>query len=350
MSRPWAAVVAAALAAGVLSSPVSAASLLRKGQKAAITGEITKISKTEVTIKPKTKDAENVPVNEISRLRFDGEPPKLNVARGYEEKGNLTLALENYNTALADASDANLKADVEYLIARTTARMALGDPAKLDDAAKKLEAWRKANPDSFRFYESLDFLAQIHLAKGDFDKAKETFTQMEQAPWGDFKMAAKSGNARVLLKQEQFAPALTIFDEVIGMPGKGPAETSRRHDAMIGKVTCLMQQQQYADAVKVLDEVIQKVSPDDQRIQAEAYVRQGDCLQQQGKQKEALIAYLHVDVLFSGETALHAESLFHLSKLWNAAGQPGRAADAAAELQKEYPNSPWTKKLGGAAE
>lgn len=344
-------VVAAATLIGALSfSPTFAASLLRKGQKTAISGEITKVSKTEVTIKPKTKDAETVPVNEIARLKFDDEPAKLLTGRGQEDKGQLSQALESYATALSEmkSTDPNLKAEIEYLMARTTARQALADPSKADEAVKKLEAFRKAHGDSFRFYESLDYLAQIYLAKGDFDNSKATFTQMEQAPWGDYKMAAKSGNARVLLKQGQFGPALEVFDQVIASPGTGPAETSRRQDAMLGKVACLQQQQQHAEAVKVLDEVILKVSPDDQRIQAEAYVRQGDSLQALNKPKEALLAYLHVDVLFPAESGLHAESLFHLSKLWTTISQPTRGSDAAAELQRAYPNSSWAKKLTAA--
>ncbi len=55
--------------------PAAAAVLTRKGQKAGITGEITKISKTEVTIKPKTKDAETIPVNEIVGSSSTTNPP-----------------------------------------------------------------------------------------------------------------------------------------------------------------------------------------------------------------------------------------------------------------------------------
>ena len=78
-----------------------------------------------------------------------------------------------------------------------------------------------------------------------------------------------------------------------------------------------------------------------------AYVRQGDCLQAQNKTKEAILAYLHVPVLFSKEKALHAESLFRLSQLWGSVQKPERAADARAELERLYPDSEWAKKLAG---
>ncbi len=58
------------------------------------------------------------------------------------------------------------------------------------------------------------------------------------------------------------------------------------------------------------------------------------------------MAYLHVDLLFAGETAQHDEALYHLSRLWNTApAAADRAADAAAELQRKYPNSAWAKKV-----
>ncbi len=350
MNRRLSALIAGCVALA-FAAPADAANLFKRGQKAPLIGDITKVTRTEVSIKPKTKEEETVPVNEIVRIKWDDEPATLNLARSDEEGGRLQKAIDNYTRILADlkSTDPNLKADLEYLIHRTNARVALADPSKIDEAVKKLDDFRKAHPDFYRFYESLDFTAQLQLAKGDFDSAKTAFTQMEQAPWNDFKMAAKSGNARVLLKQGQFAPAQALFEEVVAMPGNAPAEVSRRHDALLGKATCLKEQQQQDEAVKVLEEVILNVSPEDTGLQAEAYLRQGDCLVLANKPKEALLAYLHVDVLFPKETGKHAEALYQLSKLWTVDGRPDRSEDAAARLLAEYPKSDWAKKLSGGS-
>lgn len=344
--------IAVLLCGAMLAFPLHApaAQLTKKGQKQPIVGEITKITKLDVTIKPKTKEAETVPVNEIVRLRFDDEPAGLNLARTHEEKGAHALAIDAYTKALTELKSTNpdLKADIEYLIARTVARQALTDPSKQEDAIKRLEAFRKAHGDSFRYFEATDFLARVQLEKKDYDGAKATFATMEQAPWSDYKMAALIGNARVQFRQGQFGPALEAFNQVIAMPGTSESETSRKHEAMLGKAICLQQQSQFAEAITVLDEVIDKVSPEDKRVQAEAYVRQGDCLQQTGKPKEALFAYLKVDVLYRQESAAHAEALYNLAKLWKVIGQTSRGEDANAELQKEYPNSEWAKKAPAA--
>ena len=81
----------------------------------------------------------------------------------------------------------------------------------------------------------------------------------------------------------------------------------------------------------------------------EAYVLQGNALQALNRAKEAVLAYLHVDILFPREAGYHAESLYHMTKLWKAVQLPERGLEAEAKLQSSYPNSEWTKKLSTVA-
>jgi tetratricopeptide (TPR) repeat protein len=97
-----------------------------------------------------------------------------------------------------------------------------------------------------------------------------------------------------------------------------------------------------------LTEVVDKADPDDSAMLAEAYVLQGNCLQAANKPKEAVLAYLHVDVLFPREAAAQAEALYNLAKLWKVVQYPDRALEAQAKLEGTHPNSEWTKKLAAA--
>jgi hypothetical protein len=115
----------------------------------------------------------------------------------------------------------------------------------------------------------------------------------------------------------------------------------------LGVATCHQRQNQFQEAAKELDLIIKEAPATDSKTMGEAYLRKGDNLLAAGQKKDALLAYLHVDVLFSGEKDLHAEALYHLSTLWNEVAQPGRAADARAKLTADYPNSDWAKKLAG---
>jgi hypothetical protein len=84
-------------------------------------------------------------------------------------------------------------------------------------------------------------------------------------------------------------------------------------------------------------------------VNAEAFLRKGDCLREKGDDKDALLAYLHVDVLFASEKPLHAEALFRLSQLWEKVGSKGRADEARDRLRSDYENTEWFKQLKGPA-
>jgi hypothetical protein len=187
------------------------------------------------------------------------------------------------------------------------------------------------------------------MQKPDPASAKAVFAELGQAPWNDMKMLAQIYEGRLLLQDNNVDGALAAFNAVASgtAADASPAELARKREAMLGQASCLVKKQQFAQAAQVLDEVIQQTPPDDTRLQAEAFLRQGDALQAQGKAKEAVLAYLHVDVLFAAEKELHAEALYHLARLWGTVDHPERAAEARAKLESSYAGSPWTKKLAG---
>jgi TolA-binding protein len=124
-----------------------------------------------------------------------------------------------------------------------------------------------------------------------------------------------------------------------------PADSGRRVEAMLGKATALELKNDFATAAKTLEQIIEQSGENDSAVQAEACVRLGSAFQAAGNVRDALLAYLRVDVLYPGEKKAHAEALYHLSQLWARDGKPDRAADAATVLQAKYPESEWAKKV-----
>lgn len=314
-----------------------------------VAGEITEVTRESVTVTPRIGDATTVPANDIDRIEWDVQPPSLGLGRSKELAGQYDLALEDYQKALSDAPDnKNVQADIVWGIASTLGRIALADAARQDEAIEQITAFKDSHPDHFRYFDALLLLGEVQLAKGDGNAAEGTFSIVADARWPDYQMAAKVKIGRVQLARGDVAAARGTFDQVAGMNATSPAEQSRRFEAMLGQASCLQQQDQHDEAAKILSEVIKKCAPSDTRLQAEAYLRQGDAYAAQPQHtKQAVMAYLHVDLIpsLAREKDLHAEALYRLSQLLPAIGKPADAEVAAGKLQSEYPNSPWAKKL-----
>lgn len=337
--------------AGALTAPLAHAvdTVARKSGGNRVGGEVTAISKTEITVKPVTGDPVKIPANDIGSITWDNAPPDLALAISDENGGRLDSALSRLakSQEAAKAGPANVRTDIEFLIARVTARQALVDAAKRDEAVQKLEAFQKANGDSYRYYEAVSYLGQVQLAKGDYAAARTAFDLLAQSPWKDYKLAATISNARILAADGKPDDAVKLYEEVISAAGDAPAEQARKYEAMVGRARGLAVQSKFAEALTSLEDVTNKGPADDSALQAEAYVLQGSCLQGLNRTKEAILAYLHVDVLFARESALHAESLYQLSRLWRLVQHDDRALDAQAKLIASYPNSDWAKKASG---
>lgn len=318
-------------------------------------GEITAVTKTSVTVNQKVGNrTEEIPANDILYIEWKGEPPALSLARSNERSGNYAEAVAGYQESLSalDSSANWIKADINFMLARTAASIAKADITQAASAIQQLKTYTSENRDFYRFFDAQLVLAETALMADDPSTAEAAFTVLQSAPWPDYQLAGKLGNAETLLARDDINGAKAIFDQVAATTPNSPREKQRQLEGRLGQAECLQRQNQYAEASTVLQTVIDETTAEDTRILAEAYLKLGDSYSAQGQQnKEAILAYLHIDVIpsLAAEADLHAEALFRLSKLWTAVNQPTRSADAAAKLETEYPNSPWTKQLGGGS-
>ncbi len=335
-----------ALVAGLASGALASETInLKRGK--AIPGDVTGVSKLEVTVKNTKGDTTKVPANEIASIAWTGDTPETGVARSDENGGRYQKAIDGYQKALQSGKSPNAfaKADLEFGIARSTAKLALADPTKIDDAIKKLDEFKKSQSDHYRFYEAINLLGQLYAAKGDSNKAKMAFDTLGKAPWKESQMAAKIALGRLLLKENDLDKAAAEYDAVVAMTPEGPVEESQRQEAVLGKARILITQKKYEDSLKLLDEVIKNAPGDDSKVNAEAFMRKGDCLREMGDDQNALLEYLKVDTLFTSEKALHAEALYRLVPLWDKVGKKGRADEARDRLKNDYEQTEWAKQL-----
>ncbi|WP_166821347.1 tetratricopeptide repeat protein [Thalassoroseus pseudoceratinae] len=353
-SNVVATLIAGAVLTGAFSVQAADTVYLKGSGNERKTGTITSETATELVVTSgvgSLKKTYKIPANEVDRVDFEEEPLRLQIVRGNEGQGKLDDALAGYQEMLGEVKPDNeiVRTDIEFLIGRTLAKMAKADPSKIDEAITKLEAFQTAHPNSFRYFPATSWLADLYIAKGDGVKADATLSKLANSPWEDYKMSAKISQGRLLLKQNQIPQAQAQFQAVVDANATSDIEKARRFEAMLGLATTLQRQNQADAAAKMLTEVIDQAATDDTKTLAEAFLRKGDTLLASGKKKDALIAYLHVDVLFNQEKDLHAEALYRLSSLWNEVGKPERAADSRAQLGSLYGNSEWAKKLAGGS-
>ncbi|MEZ6144622.1 MAG: tetratricopeptide repeat protein [Planctomycetaceae bacterium] len=132
-------------------------------------GEITEVSKTEVTVKPKVGSATTVPANDIERIEWDGEPGSLKLARSNVVSGQYELAIENFNKAKTEAPAGQelLQNDITYGICQATGKLALVDAEQQSAAIELLNKFLEDHSDHYRYYDALLLLGDVHLARGN---------------------------------------------------------------------------------------------------------------------------------------------------------------------------------------
>ena len=336
---------------GVLSAVLACANVLAEDDQiymkrgSGINGTIIGTTNTQVGIEVNGKN-QAVNVNEIRLVAFGDEPQELRQGRARAESGK-------YDSALSDLSRVNaagierdvVKRDLQFYLALCEGKIALSIGGDKSKASSAMLNFVKAAPKSHHFFAAARMLGDLAVGQGDYDNAVKFYgTIASKAPWTEYKMSASLAEARALVAQSKFAEAQKKFNGVAKQPSDTPESKRQVLMAQVGHARCLAETASAEEGLSVIEKIIAENEPLDAELFGRVYNAQGDCLQKAGKPKDALIAYLHVDVLFYSEPEIHAESLFHLSKLWEVAKKPDRAAAAKTLLERRYSGSTWAKK------
>jgi tetratricopeptide (TPR) repeat protein len=296
--------------------------------------------KIEVSDLPKT-----AAVNQIDYIQFDEEPVDLTKTRTLFKAGKLDEALESVEKVKAsELKSDELKQDVAFYKAILLARKALAGKGSTKDAGTLLFEFEAKNKDSYHYLEAAETLGDMLIALGKFDNAENYYAKLSTAPWPDYRMRSGVLIGRALEAQEKFDKALAKYDEVLAMDAEGADAEKQRLAASLGKATALAATGHNDEAVKSIEEIVSKADADDAELHARAYVALGNCYLAAKQPKDALLAFLHVDILYPTFAEQHAEALANLSDLWKTVDKSDRAKQAHDQLLKRYPNSPWASK------
>jgi len=342
--------LAAAVIFGFISTAM-AADVVTTQNGATIRGTIVSLSPEGLEIEDSSKEPKKLSIVEVRSVSFDGEPESLRSARGLLMRLDARGALEELKkieaAELADL-EPRLREEYDFLKLAAAGRAAATGP-EAAAVEQPLAAFLERNTRSHHFYDGHKLLGDLLALQGKFAPAAEAYAALDRGP-AALQVGAASARAGLLLQQRKYADAIKEFQaaEKIVTPAADAASAIQKREAALGRARCLALSGKAAEGIAVADGVIRASAPQDKELLAAAYTVLGSCQRAAGgKDDDAVISFLTVDLVHNLVPAIHAEALYNLVELWNASNQPERAREAAQTLSTNYPQSPWAAKLAG---
>ncbi len=340
--------VAAAVAAACFASHAFAQDEVVGPTGITTKGNIRALSRTQVTIVDNAGVEKTFMINELRRdISFADDPLELRQARDHIANGRFKDAkTELANIKVADVRAEYVKEDIAFYNALVEARMALsgegGDKAK---AVVDLTAFinNENYARGYHYFTAVETLADVAAAMSRFDKSEEYYQQLfNEIPWPEDKARALVRLAESQLSQKKYKEALDNFAKVENASLNTPAALKQKQFAKVGRAMC-MAADKPDEAIALVEGIIRDEDPRDMALFGRAYNALGACYRQQNKNKDALLAYLHVDILFYSDREAHAEALYWLTQLWSEVNKSDRALRAKALLRSHYAGSRWAE-------
>jgi tetratricopeptide (TPR) repeat protein len=310
-------------------------------------GEVTMATPYQIELRKGIGNSRDVPVNEIRSIQFEGEPAELSQARLNAANGAYENALQTLNKINAASVKRDLvKQDIQFYKGWCAAKLALAGQGEIVDAGRQLNGFVRDYPKNFHYLAAREAMGDLLMAGGGYEKAQAQYAELAKAPWPDYKMRAAVAVGRSMQAQNKHPEAIKQFDEALAMAGgagQGADVQNQGLAATLGKAVSLAETGGVDQAVSIIEKVIHDADPQQRELHARAYNALGTSYEKAGKSKEALLAFLHVDVLYNTVPEAHAEALSHLTSLWKTIGQDERSREARQMLADRYGGSRWAK-------
>lgn len=319
----------------------------RLSDGATIRGRFTKLSKNLIVLERSNGATEEFAPDEIRDLRFDREPTSLQRVRSNIRGGAFETALASVEEIRSDygGADRRVVTELAFLQARCEAGIAQTDPSAVNGAISSLSAFAASHSNDFRSTEVNLLLARL-LVEQDSGRAVGLLKQVQESGVAGFELQAGVVLGNILLKDGNAEGALQAFDDVVQRSRANSSAVSAYYDGQIGRAESLRLQGHPDQAITSLEQLISEIPDEQQQTLARAWNLIGDCQRAGKNEKAALLAYLHVDVLYAAARSEHAKSLYWLGTLWESVGHPERGVDARTRLRSQYANSKWAERSG----
>ena len=233
--------------------------------------------------------------------------------------------------------------EIAFCRAYCAAQLALSGAADPTEAGKQMFAFISNSPNSFHYFKACELMGDLCVTLGKFADAQKYYAKLSQAPWPDYKIRAQVALGRSYLAQDNAAAADKAFDDALTNDAPGDLAEAQRTAARIGKARCMVLTGKTDLALHSLNEILDQTEEKNPEINAMAYNALGTALRKAGKPKEAILAFLHVHLVYSTQPDLDAEAVANLEKLFTEDHKPHHASEMREILDEKYRNSRWAK-------
>ena len=289
----------------------------------------------------------NVPTDQIASIRYDGQSANFQLGESREATGQLAEAAELFKkSAMSDTASRPFPHQAAlFREASVLGDLAMIEPDRTKEARDKLNQFIRLYPASRHIGPAREALARLQIGTGDFAGADASIAALAKMPRGGERSAVL--RTKLLAQQGKHQEAITEMDRLIASSPKG---SERQRAARLAKAESLAATKKYKEAEALVREVILENPAEDAASQAPAYNTLGDCLRAANRHKDALIAYLHTDMLYSKDREEHPRALHGITTAYRQLKQDARADEYAQRLKLEYPRSVWTRTPTSAAQ
>ena len=313
-----------------------------------ISGIVITMSPTEITINVRGTD-QKISVRDIKRLTFADDPRELAAGRDHILNGDLPAGCDQLKKVDPAAITRDfVKQDLDFYLAYCQAKLALSGGGDKEAATQSLMNYARSASKNYHFISAAELLGDLAVELEKYDEAARFYGYLaktaREASWPDFALQVAAMEARVLEAQGKFPEALQKYDAILAANINSPEASRQKSFASVGKAGVYAETNQPEEGIKIVDDIVQANDSQDTELFGRAYNAQGRCLIKMNKPKEALLAFLRVDLLFNQHPDIHAEALHYLSKLWTGTNKSDRAAAAHNVLAQRYAGSRWAKK------
>jgi tetratricopeptide (TPR) repeat protein len=182
-----------------------------------------------------------------------------------------------------------------------------------------------------------ELAGELYLAAGNRESAFQAYSLLVRAPWPASQLKANAALGTIRLEEDRLDDAKRFFQTVIASQDSSQGTSQEvlraKTKAEVGLAKCLVREGDWKTAIKQLETLSIKTDSEDARLQAPIYLALGEAHEAAENPKEAILTYLHVEILFPSAKSEYVAALKRLAVLWTQVNRPERAAEAERILK-----------------